>query len=150
MSALVSFGPPFFAWMADLGPNGAVLLATAGLLLIFLELNRPGLVLPGAVGLLAILLAAAAISRYPLQGWALTLLALAFATLLCNVWLKLPLWLLSLCAIAMVVALHFLLQTNAASEVTWSVATLSGLVVGVLGSFLSRVALRARRAKAVH
>lgn len=150
MSVFLFAVPPTFAWMASVGPNGAVLIATAGVLLIFLELNRPGLVLPGALGLLAVLFAAATISRNPLQGWALALIALASATLLSNVWLKVPRWLLATGALAMAVGLHFLLRASLTGEVTWPVACVSALLIGVPGSLLSRVALRARRAKAVH
>lgn len=141
---------PAAAWMATLGPNGAVLLATAGLVLIFLELNRPGLIVPGSVGLLAVLFAAAAITQYPLQRWALALLAFLFVALVSNLWLRLPLWSLAAAALALVAGLRSLVQPHSVIGVTWPVAAGCGLTIGVLGSFLSRVALRARRAKAVH
>src|ERR1700751_3578366 len=50
--------------LTALSPNAAVLILTAGLALIALELNRPGSILPGALGLLLTLLAAASLVQH--------------------------------------------------------------------------------------
>lgn len=64
-----------------LSPLVTVLLLTAGIALAYVELNRPGLILPGAAGLLATLLAFASISK-TVHGGLTILLLLAGFTLL--------------------------------------------------------------------
>ncbi len=136
--------------LAHLSPDAAILLATAGLCLIFLELNRPGSILPGAVGLLLVLLAASVLLRYPLQAWAEALMLLSTAILLGNLWRSVPLWLLGFAALGLGAASRFLVSAGADRQVHMAVALPCGIAVGGLGAFLSRVAFRARRAKRVN
>ena len=60
-------------------PNIAFLLFSLGALAIFAELNHPGAVLPGVVGVIAILLALFALNLLPTRYAALALLIAAFA-----------------------------------------------------------------------
>ena len=50
----------------NLSPDAALLLLTGGLLLIYIELNRPGLIVSGALGLTFTLLALARFARDPI------------------------------------------------------------------------------------
>ena len=59
--------------VATLSPNHAIVIATFGLCLIFLEFNRPGRILPGASGLALLLLATASMLHHPLQPVAVAL-----------------------------------------------------------------------------
>src|SRR5580698_5751837 len=52
--------------LSELSPDAAILILTSGVILIAVELNRPGWIVPGAVGLLLALLASASLySRHP-------------------------------------------------------------------------------------
>ena len=129
-----------------LTPNLALLTATAGLCLIFLECNRPGLILPAALGLLLTLFATAAFLHYPFTLWAVLLLITSTATLAFNLYRVLPLWLLVVTTIDLTVSLRFLVRPNPETLT----AVFCGTLVGVLAAGLSRIALRARQAKAIH
>jgi membrane-bound ClpP family serine protease len=63
-------------------PDAAVLLLTVGLLLVCVELNRPGWIVPGGVGLLLLLFAVASLLRLDLSLAGAALLATAAALLL--------------------------------------------------------------------
>ncbi len=61
--------------LAALSPNAAVMLLTVGIALIAVELNRPGWILPGTLGVLLALLAAASVLQHrPRAAPALTLI----------------------------------------------------------------------------
>jgi membrane-bound ClpP family serine protease len=135
--------------MAHLTPDSALLTATAGVCLIYLELNRPGLILPGSLGLLLTLLATAALLHHALTLWALVLLAASVLVLTLNLYRFLPLWLLLAAIVALTTSLRFLVAP-AEAPIHTIPALISGVLVGVLSATLSRIALRARRAKAIH
>lgn len=134
-------------------PDATVGVLTLGIGLIFFECNRPGSILPGATGLLLVLLAAARLDTLPLTGWAVGLLTVGAAVLLLNLWYLLPWWLLGLATAGQCVALRFLVRLEGGGAETpihtWT-ALLCGGLIGVFAAMLSRIALRARRAKAVH
>ncbi len=136
--------------IATATPNQAVVVATIGVCLIFVEFNRPGRVVPGALGLTLVLLAAASLAHHPLQGGAVLALLLTSAALITNVWRRLPLWLAGLLSIALGISLRFLIPHGANPHINTASALTCGLAVGLLGTALSRIALRARRLKAVH
>ena len=73
--------PQEMLMLALMNPDLAVLLLTLGLLLIYLEINTPGAVIPGAAGVLLVLLAAYALHLLPLN-WVGVLLCLGAALLL--------------------------------------------------------------------
>ncbi len=64
------------SWLMD--PNVAFLLFAIGMLALFAELNHPGAILPGVVGLIAILLAVFALNLLPTRFSALALILAAF------------------------------------------------------------------------
>ncbi len=140
---------PWLAWIGRLRPDGAVLLATLGLCLIAWELNRPGMILPGAGGLLLVLFAGAALGVYPLHGAALVALLAAGAVLAANLWRRLPGWLLALAVLALIVGLRLLVAPASTGVQPWCAVVCGGLVGGG-GAVLSRIAWSARRAKAVN
>lgn len=65
-----------FSWILD--PNVAFILLALGAMAIYAEFNHPGAILPGVVGLIAILLAVAALNILPTRLAALALIAAAF------------------------------------------------------------------------
>ena len=65
-----------------MNPNVAFLLFTIGMIGIWAELNNPGAILPGVVGVLSILLAVFALNILPTRYAALALIVLGFALLL--------------------------------------------------------------------
>ncbi len=129
--------------------NHAVLLATVGTCLIFAEFNRPGRVLPAAAGLLLVLFAVAALLRTGLQPWAAALLLCSAAVFLLNLWRALPPWSLVLVTLLTMGALRFLVPSGHGSGVQTPVAVLCGGLLGGISAVLTRVAYRARRAKAL-
>ena len=149
-AALMLLSPSLAGALSSLTPDGAVVLASAGLALIFWELNRPGTLDPGALCLLCVLRAASALTHHPLRPGASVLLGLSGATLCGNLRYKLPVWLLVAVAATLAGSLRFLVQPSAPLGVHTPVALACGLLVGAVGSVLSRIALRARRAKQVN
>ncbi len=133
--------------VASMTLNQAIVLGTLGICLGFVEFNRPGRILPGAVGLLLLLLACARLAAAGLRPTALLLLAAAVLVLLGNLLRSLPAWLLILAIAAIVTGLHRLPANGAA--VPFRVALPCGTVLGALAAALSRIAFRARRAKAL-
>ena len=141
--------PPLFDLVRALSPDGAVAVASLGLLLIYVELNRPGRILPASFGLLLLLLASGALFRLGMElPSALLLLAMVSVALL-NLYRRLPLWLLLLGTGGWIVSLRFLVRPRGASFVHTPVALLCGGGLGLLSAFLTRIAYRARRAKAL-
>ena len=67
--------------LAHLPPDGATFVLTLGMLLIYIELNRPGWIVTGALGLLAVLFAAASLGRLELNAGALWMVCTAVALL---------------------------------------------------------------------
>lgn len=142
----------FSSFLGSLSPDATLLLMTLGVLLIFLELNRPGSILPGVTGLLCVLLAVAALAKAPLQLWAVGLLCLAVTLLAANLWKELPAFLLATATLMIAVGFHSLVapERGSGEKVSLWVATSCGGIIGGAAAVLSRIALRARRAKAVH
>jgi membrane-bound ClpP family serine protease len=133
----------------SLSPSSAVLLLTAGLLLIGWELNHPGLILPGACGLLAALLAIAAL--FPLtSAAALLAFAVGSSLLLLSLRRALPSPLQATISIAFVVSFWSIGRyppVRAANPVHWAIALPCGFLLGFGSLFLTRIARHARRNK---
>jgi len=64
------------SWIMD--PNVAYILLSLGMIAVWAELNHPGAILPGVVGLIAILLAGFALNLLPTRYAALSLIVAAF------------------------------------------------------------------------
>lgn len=136
------------ARIATLSPNQALLICTVGICLIFLELNRPGRIIPGAVGLALCLLSGSSLAKHAVQPICVVVLVFVTGIFVLQLWKALPLWLIGCSAAALIVSLRLLIANTPA--VSSSVALTCGLVVGLLSTVLARIALSARRLKAVH
>jgi membrane-bound serine protease (ClpP class) len=135
--------------LTHLSPDAAVFTLTAGLLLIYLELNRPGWIIPGATGLLLTLFAVASLLHDQLRIPAVLLLFSGTAVLVAN--LLRPTH--SLAAIAATVALILgfddLVRGPGTIDVHASTAAVCGLVLGAGTYLLTGIARRARTNKRV-
>ena len=131
-------------------PDQAVLLACLGMALIFVELNRPGLILAGSLGRLLVLLGAASLAHQPLRSSALLLLLLATATLTLNLWKPVPASVNAVASVALALSFRFLVVPHVSAPVHSVVAIPCGLILGTLAAALSGVARRARRLKQVN
>jgi membrane-bound serine protease (ClpP class) len=134
-----------------LSPTVAVLLLTAGTLLIYLELNRPGSILPGALGLLSCLLsidllATDALAHPPTRPIPLVLLLSAIALLSLDLMRPTPIPVAVAATLALTLGLRGLLYRPDQPLAT-PVAVGCGLVLGISTSLLTRIARRARANK---
>ncbi|MGC1462666.1 MAG: nodulation protein NfeD [Terracidiphilus sp.] len=133
-------------WLVD--PNIALLLLVGGALLIYLEFNAPGTIVPGALGTLMVLLAIFALNLLPIRFTAVLLLVAALILLM----LEAKFGGHGVLAIAGIVCLAFGTLTLVAAPVPemrvtpWVAFALSAGFGGIT-FFLVRLALRARRRK---
>ena len=129
-------------------PNLAVLLLVAGALLIYLEFNAPGTIIPGALGTLMLLTALFALNLLPLRYTAVMLLVAALGLLLLEI--KVPSH--GILAVAGIACLVVGLLTLVAGpipdmDVHFATALGVGTGFGLITVFLVRIAMRARRNK---
>lgn len=135
-------------WLVD--PNIALLFLVGGALLIYLEFNSPGTIVPGALGTLMVLLAVFALNLLPIRYTAVLLLLAAMALLI----LEAKFGGHGVLATAGILCLTFGTLTLVAAPVPemavapW-VAIAVSLGFGVITVFLVRLAVRARRRKAL-
>jgi membrane-bound serine protease (ClpP class) len=133
-------------WLVN--PNIALLLLVGGALLIYLEFNTPGTIVPGALGTLMVLLGVFALDLLPIRFTAVLLLVAAFALML----LEAKFGGHGVLALAGIVCLTFGTLTLIASPIPelrinpW-VAVGVSLGFGSITVFLVRLAIRARRQK---
>jgi membrane-bound serine protease (ClpP class) len=135
-------------WLVD--PNIALLFLVGGALLIYLEFNSPGTIVPGALGTLMVLLAIFALNLLPIRYTAVMLLAAALILLL----LEAKFGGHGVLAVAGIVCLTFGTLTLVAAPVpelgvTPWVAIAISVAFGGITVFLVRLAVRARRRKAL-
>jgi hypothetical protein len=116
-----------------------------GVVLIAVEVNRPGLILPGSIGLLLALLAAASLASRHLSTHA------ALWTIFLMIVLAIPTpgwkwnWLVdSSITMGLILSLTDLLPRASGPTVTWWAAISSGLLFGAGTTVLTRIARRAR------
>jgi membrane-bound serine protease (ClpP class) len=134
-------------WLVN--PNIALLLLVGGALLIYLEFNAPGTIVPGALGTLMVLLAIFALDLLPIRYTAVLLLVAAMVLLI----LEAKVGGHGALAIAGIVCLTFGTLTLVAAPVPemnvspW-VAIAVSAAFGAITVFLVRLAVRARRRKA--
>jgi membrane-bound serine protease (ClpP class) len=133
-------------WLVN--PNIALLFLVGGALLIYLEFNTPGTIVPGALGTLMVLLAIFALNLLPIRYTAVLLLVAALVLLL----LEAKFGGHGALAIAGIVCLTFGTLTLVAAPVPemaispWVALAVSS-AFGVITVFLVRLAVRARRMK---
>jgi membrane-bound serine protease (ClpP class) len=131
--------------MLSLPPDAALLLLTLGIALIYIELNRPGSILPGALGLLATLLSIAAIANHHPALPAVILCLTAIALLALD--LARPTHFLVALGATLALVLGFSRLLHGSIHLWVSVPC--GILLGVGTSLLTRIARRARANKAV-
>ena len=132
--------------LATLSPDHALLLLTAGVLLIYVELNRPGWIAAGTLGLLALLFALASLLRLELNWEAITLVGTAVALLLLGLRRRTPAIVAAAATLALILGFEYLmLQGNA--HVQAGTAIGCGVLIGAVTSILTRIARRARTNK---
>ena len=132
--------------LSTLSPNAAVLILTAGIALIALELNRPGSILPGTLGLLLSLLAAASLAQHHPRPWLVLLFIASMAVLLLQARRPL-LWIIpAIATILLILSMDTLLPPARTGISSW-VALLCGLFLGTGTTVLTRIARRARQNK---
>lgn len=129
-------------------PNLAVLILVVGGLLVYLEFNTPGTIIPGALGTLLLLIALFSLNLLPVRYTALALLIGAFTLLILEA--KFPSH--GVLAGVGIVALILGTLTLVAGpipemRVHVSTAIAAGLAFGLITAFLVRIAIRARRNK---
>ena len=129
-------------------PNFAVLLLILGGLLIYLEFNTPGTIVPGALGTLLVLLSFFALDLLPVQSTAVMLLVAALVLLVLEAKFSSH----GVLALAGTVCLVFGLLTLVDGpipelRVRAATAIAAGIAFGGITSFLAIIGLRARRAK---
>jgi membrane-bound serine protease (ClpP class) len=134
-------------WLVN--PNIALLFLVGGALLIYLEFNTPGTIVPGALGTLMVLLAIFALNLLPIRYTAVLLLVAAMVLLL----LEAKFGGHGALAIAGIVCLTFGTLTLVAAPipqlaVSPLVAVAISAAFGAITVFLVRLAVRARRRKA--
>ena len=135
------------SWLVN--PNIAILFLIGGALLIYLEFNTPGTIVPGALGTLMLLLGIFALDLLPIRFTAVMLLVAAFALML----LEAKFGGHGVLAVTGIVCLTFGTLTLIAAPIPelrispW-VAVGVSLGFGTITVFLIRLALKARRMKA--
>jgi membrane-bound serine protease (ClpP class) len=131
-------------------PNLAVLILLAGGLLIYLEFNTPGTIIPGALGTLLMLLALFSLNLLPVRYTSLALILGAIILMVLEA--KFPSH--GILAAAGTVALVLGTLTLVAGpipemRVQMATAIATGLAFGLITTFLVRIALIARHNKVV-
>jgi membrane-bound serine protease (ClpP class) len=133
-------------WLVD--PNIALLFLVGGALLIYLEFNTPGTIVPGALGTLMVLVAVFALGLLPIRYTAVLLLVAALVLLL----LEAKFGGHGVLAIAGIVCLAFGMLTLVAAPIPQlAVSPLVAIAIsaafGAITVVLVRLAIRARRRK---
>jgi membrane-bound serine protease (ClpP class) len=133
-----------------MNPDLAVLMLVIGGLLIYLEFNAPGTIVPGALGTLLVLLSLFALNLLPVHYTAVMLL-LAAAVLMV---LEVKFTSHGVLALAGIVCLVLGMLTLVAGPVPEmrvhaSTAVAAGVAFGLITVFLVRLAVRARRNKSI-
>lgn len=131
-------------------PNLALLLLFAGVLLVYLEFNRPGLVIPGSLGAVFVLTAVYALSQLPIRPLGLLLILSALTLIILD--LKFPTQ--GILTVGGIAAVYFGLlilidSTRPELRIRPVLALALCTSFGVLTAILLRLALRARRQKAL-
>jgi membrane-bound serine protease (ClpP class) len=139
--SLVAVDPTLREEIMDrlMDPNLAVLILLAGGLLIYLEFNTPGTIIPGALGTLFVLLALFSLNLLPVRYTSLALILGAIVLMVLEA--KFP----SHGILAATGTIALVLGTLTLVEFATAIAT--GLAFGLITTFLVRIALRARQNK---
>src|SRR5215213_5908157 len=115
-------------------PNVAYLLLVLGFLGLFLELSSPGASIPGAVGVISLILAAIGLSQLPFDWRGALLILIAFLLFFADIFLP-SLGLLTLSGLALLVAGSYVLFDEA-QGVFVNRALIWAIAAGLVGIFL--------------
>lgn len=115
-------------------PNLAYLLLVLGFLGLFLELSSPGTSIPGAFGVVALILAAMGLSRLPFDWRGALLILVAFSLFFADIFLP-SLGLLTLTGLALLVAGSYVLFDES-QGVAVSRPLIWAIAVGLVGMFV--------------
>ncbi len=132
--------------LAHMAPDVALLVLTVGFLLIYVELNRPGWIVSGAVGLLAVLFAVASLVRLGLNLAAVVLVGTAVVLLGVELRRRTPVVVSLAATLALVLGFAQLVRGPGVG-IKLGTAVGCGLVLGGCTSILTRIARRARTNK---
>jgi membrane-bound serine protease (ClpP class) len=130
--------------LAQLSPDAALGMLTVGILLVYVELNRPGVVVPGAVGLTAVLFAVASLGRASLNPGAVVLVGTAVALLGLGLRRRLPVVVNVAATLGLVLGFATLVRD---AGIRPGIAAGCGILLGGSTSILTRIARRARANK---
>jgi membrane-bound serine protease (ClpP class) len=130
--------------LANLSPDSALILLTLGLLLIYVELNRPGWIISGALGLLASLFAMASLLRLELNPAAIALICTAVALLVLDLLRRTQPTIAVAATLALVLGFSHLVLGHGELRIHTVTAVVCGVVIGAGTSVLTRIARRAR------
>jgi membrane-bound serine protease (ClpP class) len=129
-------------------PNIALVMLVVGALCLYLELNSPGLVVPGVVGAILVLLGLSAISLLPINWLGACLLLLAFGLFILEAKFATHGILGVGGAISMVLGAVMLVDSPLPEmRIHWATAIALALPFSIITIFLLSLALRARRNK---
>ena len=129
-------------------PNIALVLLVIGALCLYLEMNSPGLIVPGVVGAIMVLVALSAISVLPVSWLGASLLLLAFAFFILEAKFGTHGILATGGAISMVLGAVMLIDSPLPEmRVHWGTAIALALPFSAITAFLLSLAVRARRNK---
>ena len=151
-SALLNLDPTLREKLLDrlMDPNLAVLILVLGGLLIYLEFNSPGTIVPGALGTLLLLTALFALNMLPVRYTAVMMLIAAFTLLVLEAKFPSHGVLASTGILALVFGTLTLIDGPIPEmRVHISTAIACGVAFGLITVFLVRIAVRARRNKAI-
>ena len=129
-------------------PNLAVLVLVVGGLLIYVEFNTPGTIIPGTLGTIMLLLGLFALNLLPVRYTSVMLLAAAFALLILEAKFATHGVLAAAGIVSLVIGALTLVDAPIPElRVHLGTALSTGLAFGLITVFLLRLALRARRSK---
>ncbi|HET6216348.1 MAG TPA: nodulation protein NfeD [Acidobacteriaceae bacterium] len=129
-------------------PNLAVLVLVVGGLLIYVEFNTPGTIIPGTLGTIMLVLGLFALNLLPVRYTSVMLLAAAFALLILEAKFATHGILAAAGIVSLVIGSLTLVDAPIPElRVHLATALSTGLAFGLITVFLLRLALRARRSK---
>ncbi len=133
---------------ALMNPDLTILLLTLGALLIYLEINTPGGVVPGVAGLMLVLLAGYAFAHMPLRWEGILLLCVSLALMLYESHFRRGTAVALAGVACLVIGLRLLVRGPIPElQVDWSTAVGAGLGFGGITAGLLLLGMRARQAK---
>jgi membrane-bound serine protease (ClpP class) len=131
-------------------PNIALLLLVLGALGIYAEFSSPGLIAPGVIGAILVLLGLTALAMFPIDWLGAALMILAFAFFILEAKFATHGVLTAGGAAAMLLGAVMLIDTTVPElRIRWSTALAVTVPFALITSFLLTIAVRARRNKII-